>query len=377
MQPELEIITKEIPAKGKAYIIVRRCPPEGLDAALRRGAAQALSQGASLLYAASTDPEAPLEAGEKRGYQLIYEHDMLRMSRTLTEEPPRPGRLRLEPLVREKGGTWLALYNEGFFNVPNSATYDGNDLERVLGEACSAGFVLLDEVPVGVYELGFAEEQPEIEGVALRRDFQGRGLGRELLLELMGMLARQGHTECWLRVATSNRNACALYRSLGFGRESVLSRWFQVVSESDLRIEYACTDNAARPLGRAAVRLSPTPSAGAPGRVYPQGQKRGPWGGAPERPLLRTGRAPFSQEIEPGPSRIRLSPKAPEPFATASSGAAEAAPLVSGTGRRLFPAALRPCAARAPPPPWNFGKRMAIDHSCRAAYVRKKFRQER
>ena len=109
MQPELEIITKEIPAKGKAYIIVRRCPPEGLDAALRRGAAQALSQGASLLYAASTDPEAPLEAGEKRGYQLIYEHDMLRMSRTLTEEPPRPGRLRLEPLVREKGGTWLAL----------------------------------------------------------------------------------------------------------------------------------------------------------------------------------------------------------------------------------------------------------------------------
>ena len=237
MQPELEIITKEIPAKGKAYIIVRRCPPEGLDAALRRGAAQALSHGASLLYAASTDPEAPLEAGEKRGYQLIYEHDMLRMSRTLTEEPPRPGRLRLEPLVREKGGTWLALYNEGFFNVPNSATYDGNDLERVLGEACSAGFVLLDEVPVGVYELGFAEEQPEIEGVALRRDFQGRGLGRELLLELMGMLARQGHTECWLRVATSNRNACALYRSLGFGRESVLSRWFQVVSESDLRIE--------------------------------------------------------------------------------------------------------------------------------------------
>ena len=160
---------------------------------------------------------------------------MLRMSRTLTEEPPRP--LRLEPLVREKGGTWLALYNEGFFNVPNSATYDGNDLERVLGEACSAGFVLLDEVPVGVYELGFAEEQPEIEGVALRRDFRGRGLGRELLLELMGMLARQGHTECWLRVATSNRNAYALYRSLGFGRESVLSRWFQVVSESDLRIE--------------------------------------------------------------------------------------------------------------------------------------------
>ena len=75
MQPELEIITKEIPAKGKAYIIVRRCPPEGLDAALRRGAAQALSQGASLLYAASTDPEAPLEAGEKRGYQLIYEPD--------------------------------------------------------------------------------------------------------------------------------------------------------------------------------------------------------------------------------------------------------------------------------------------------------------
>ena len=313
MQPELEIITKEIPAKGKAYIIVRRCPPEGLDAALRRGAAQALSQGASLLYAASTDPEAPLEAGEKRGYQLIYEHDMLRMSRTLTEEPPRPGRLRLEPLVREKGGTWLALYNEGFFNVPNSATYDGNDLERVLGEACSAGFVLLDEVPVGVYELGFAEEQPEIEGVALRRDFQGRGLGRELLLELMGMLARQGHTECWLRVATSNRNAYALYRSLGFGRESVLSRWFQVVSESDLRIEYACTDNAARPLGRAAVRLSPTPSAGAPGRGFTRRGKNGAPGG-------RAGKAP-SQDGQSAFFARNRTRSVPHPFVSEGPGA--------------------------------------------------------
>lgn len=67
MQPELEIITKEIPAKGKAYIIVRRCPPEGLDAALRRGAAQALSQGASLLYAASTGSGSASGGGGEAG----------------------------------------------------------------------------------------------------------------------------------------------------------------------------------------------------------------------------------------------------------------------------------------------------------------------
>lgn len=31
MQPELEIITKEIPTKGKGYMYIRRCWPDQVD----------------------------------------------------------------------------------------------------------------------------------------------------------------------------------------------------------------------------------------------------------------------------------------------------------------------------------------------------------
>ena len=38
MQPELEIITKEIPAKGKGYMWIRRCWPDQVDGLILLGA---------------------------------------------------------------------------------------------------------------------------------------------------------------------------------------------------------------------------------------------------------------------------------------------------------------------------------------------------
>ena len=37
MQPELEIITKEIPTKGKGYMYIRRCWPDQVDSLIRQG----------------------------------------------------------------------------------------------------------------------------------------------------------------------------------------------------------------------------------------------------------------------------------------------------------------------------------------------------
>ena len=160
---------------------------------------------------------------------------MLRLERTLDESVHQPeGRLTLEPLSREKVGQWLTLYNECFFDVPNSATFGRNDLERAQAEGSRCGLALLDGVPVGVYLLGFQEADPEIEGIGLCKDFRGKGLGRELLLSLMALLAEEGYKRTWLSVSTSNIQAYPLYQSAGFVQTRLLSHWYQVISEGDL-----------------------------------------------------------------------------------------------------------------------------------------------
>lgn len=235
MQPELEIITKEIPTKGKGYMYIRRCWPDQVDDQIRQGARSLLLQGATEIYAASKDPASPLAEGSGDGYRLEFRYDMLRLERTLDKTVPQPeGRLTLEPLSREKVGQWLTLYNECFFDVPNSATFGRNDLERAQAEGSRCGLALLDGVPVGVYLLGFQEADPEIEGIGLCKDFRGKGMGRELLLSLMALLAEEGYKRTWLSVSTSNVQAYPLYQSVGFAQTRLISHWYQVISEGDL-----------------------------------------------------------------------------------------------------------------------------------------------
>ena len=85
---------------------------------------------------------------------------------------------------------------------------------------------------MGVYELALAGEMPEIAGIAIHPDFQGKGLGRALLravlAELAG-LAGLGCGRCRLLVATDNGRAFSLYRREGFRAAVVKSRWFQMI----------------------------------------------------------------------------------------------------------------------------------------------------
>ena len=99
----------------------------------------------------------------------------------------------------------------------------------------SEGFALLDGTPVGIYECGFKKEHPEIGSIGLTKSARGKGLGRELLLSVMDMLAEMGCKRCWLQAPTANEAAYPLYLAVGFARESLLSRWFAVKAEGDLR----------------------------------------------------------------------------------------------------------------------------------------------
>lgn len=231
MEPEYELITREIAAKGKGYFVLRRCASRGLSEILARGRAELLAAGASELYVSSSDPASSLREGRWEGFHLVQVREILRMERPLAELPAPPSELTLEPLTRERGGAWLALHNACFFDTPNSATYGPRELEEALGGERYCGFAVAGGVPVGVYELDLTDTVPEIAGIAVHRDFQGKGLGRALLCAAMGELAALGCGRCCLLVATDNARAFSLYRRAGFRAVSVKSRWFQMVGE--------------------------------------------------------------------------------------------------------------------------------------------------
>ncbi len=229
---EVERFAAEIAPKGKGYLAVRRCPPDELAHVLEREAGALFSAGARRVYAASTDPGAPLHEGKLGWCRLTHVHDMLLLRRELGEARPGPGGLAvLEPLRPAEGEAWLKIHNEGFFDVPNSATYGPEELETCLDEDHDCGFFLFEGKAVGVYELALAGQEPEIEGIALRPGFRGRGLGRELLLSAMDRLAELGFQSCFLRVASSNMPALRLYRESGFAEEQIHSKWFEVTVE--------------------------------------------------------------------------------------------------------------------------------------------------
>lgn len=231
MRPVYQVFAEEIAAKGKAYLALRRCRAEDVDEALRKGREELLRLGATEIYVTSSDPAAHLEEGRRGGCRLVHTRDLLWMERELEALPAERGEVSLVPLVRERGGAWITLHNECFFDMPNSATYGPRDLDRALSPEYACGFAMWNGIPVGVYELELTQEIPVIDGIALHKDFRGKGLGRSLLTSLLAQLADRGYRRCRLMVATDNENAFGLYRTTGFKAAGVQSQWFQMLAE--------------------------------------------------------------------------------------------------------------------------------------------------
>lgn len=225
MEPQITRITREIPCRGIAYLIFRRCTAQELFERLPGEVTALAGLGAREIYTASTDPTAPLAEGTWGPVRLTHVHDMLEMERALDGGRPRPqGCLVAEPLTETLGEQWLSIYNEAFAAVPNAATYGREELAEQLARPGSCGFVLEGGTPVGIYELDL--QTGEIEGIGLRQAARGRGLGRELLLLAMDLLAGHGYDRCWLQVSTGNPAAYQLYQNTGFCIRRVRSRWY-------------------------------------------------------------------------------------------------------------------------------------------------------
>lgn len=211
------LFTTEIPVKGIGYLVLN--DPEALEA----GMEALLSKGAVSIFA-----RGPLEEGERDGFSITYAHDMLVMERSLAGRAAPEGKLRLTPLTQREAPVYIQIHNESFFTVPNGATIDRSELDKLLRPTERAGLAWLGTRPVGIYDCILEGEIPEIDALGLVKVMRGKGLGRELLRSILELLAGEGCGRCSLKVSTANQAAFDLYRSEGFTVTEKYSTWYEV-----------------------------------------------------------------------------------------------------------------------------------------------------
>lgn len=218
----LEIIQRDIPARGIGYLILRDCPEDRLGEALGRGMDKLKKAGAKTVWATSLPEGEPLNNGPVGLWRLAHVHDMVRMKRSLPL--PRPERrLNLRSPRRADETILLDLMNRAYAQVPNAVTLLPSDLRR-----SNRRYTLAwqGNRAVGAYALDLSEKTPELLLLAVEPAFRRQGIGRSLLRSAMESLRAP---VCSLTVSTANTPALALLEAEGFVSAGLVSGWFEVV----------------------------------------------------------------------------------------------------------------------------------------------------
>lgn len=208
--------TGNIPAKGIGYLTLYD------STSLRAGVDELISKGATSIFVSG-----PISEGEQDDLRLTHSYDLMRLSRSLRDLDAPAGKLTLKPLARPDGAVFLSIYNESVINVPGRPTQSLADLSWLISDDWKTGIVWLGNTPVGVYECKCVGDTPEISALAILEDWRGKGLGRDLLRQVLALLAQGGSDQCTARIAT-NSGLFALLRSEDFRAEELLSSWYEV-----------------------------------------------------------------------------------------------------------------------------------------------------
>lgn len=222
----VEIIQREISAKGIGYVILRDCPEDRLGEALGRGMEKLKKAGAQRVLATSLPEGEPLYAGPVGVWRLTPVYKIIRMERALPA--PRPDlRLNLRsPKKASEDAQWLELVNRAFQAVPGSRTRDASSM-RLQNHRCAVAYGA-DGKAIGAYELDLSEKVPELVTLAVEPELWRQGYGRSILRAALDSLGPKA-TLCALTVSDANLPAMALYEAEGWNRTGVVSEWFEVV----------------------------------------------------------------------------------------------------------------------------------------------------
>lgn len=201
------ITMKEVPYKGIAYIKIQSSQqPEEF---LRECVDFCKMAGAERVYATGHESLEmyPL-------YTAVWQMSVLRKNLPETDAA-------LFPVTERNGEQWRDIYNAKMFSVPNSSTMTREDMKALIQQG-GGYFVHRGEELLGI---GIVRGDT-VESVIAAKP----GSGREVLLALCGSIFSE---KVVLEVASTNEKAIRLYESLGFLKNSELSRWYDVLTRKN------------------------------------------------------------------------------------------------------------------------------------------------
>ena len=167
----------------------------------------------------------------RRGRDLVQMRCALPITGEVADLLVRPFR----PGVDEPA--WLEVNNRAFRGHPEQGSWDlatlveresqpwfdpnGFLLHEVEGRLAGFCWTKIHEPDEGVMNEGIEHELGEIYVIAVDPDFQGRGLGRQLVLAGLAFISGRGVGTGMLYVDHDNETARKLYFSLGFADDHV------------------------------------------------------------------------------------------------------------------------------------------------------------
>jgi ribosomal-protein-alanine N-acetyltransferase len=136
--------------------------------------------------------------------------------------------LRVRPATPADIPALLALERR----APTAAHWSETDYQQLFIESSGRVALVIGEVVVQGFVIGRdLGPEWELENVVVASSAQGRGLGTQMVAELVGLACNRRAKAMFLEVRESNRAARALYTRLGFVESGRRKSYYQVPEE--------------------------------------------------------------------------------------------------------------------------------------------------
>jgi ribosomal protein S18 acetylase RimI-like enzyme len=149
------------------------------------------------------------------GAILSYAEYRMRLDQlAIDRSRPRYPTLRLQPATTEDADLLTRIQSAAFGELEeNVRPYVIRGLQQANRQYLLG---LLDDQPVGMLRLGRYEHEADITAFGVLPETQGRGYGRQMLLDAIDLLLDEGWSQIMIDVVIENQNALKLYQSCGF-----------------------------------------------------------------------------------------------------------------------------------------------------------------
>ncbi len=232
-----ELIQRDIAAKGRAYLVIRRCADRDFDRLLLRVTHQAMRNGARQVYVCDQRQTSGGEAGTARivegkayGYYVFHHaYDWITVGKTARASAEDAYTVSLCPAAGTETAVCRELASRIFKAAPDFAAEW--ETESGLRDGGELYFLRENGVPVGMMRLSLCGDSMRVDLLGIIEEYRRKGLAMAALAQAERLAKTRGLARLQAGVSTGNEPALCLYEKYGFRRETVVSRWYSWLSE--------------------------------------------------------------------------------------------------------------------------------------------------